>query len=379
MRKFVYFGFIFLGFAKSAFAFGSSGFDSSNTNLPTINITGTGTFGTVVASSVSVNGPLNATTVSVSSLTVITFSGNDSTIVSAFSATNQGNVTLGGVGVGVLGQAVSTMTSVAPAGSHKIGVLALDSDVLNGTLNLVAMEGRTVAQGLAPQYLALLGFGDWRGLSPGTTSTIICLEGRLAITSDGTNATSTGTAAYQLYLNTPVGHAANDGQNNHTWAIFAPSTYPWYAAGNVGISSTTPQNQFVVKGPGGSQMSFGEPTPGIMGITFLNGPISLSNFQIAGSGNDLILNRPTGGALSITEGNVAASSFTATTGDFTTKGKITSLATADIGWHVVVQANQACNTTCTSACVFGEDTSVLGSFVDCTDATADRCLCAGNN
>lgn len=39
-------------------------------------------------------------------------------------------------------------------------------------------------------------------------------------------------------------------------------------------------------------------------------------------------------------------------------------------------ANTACNTTCTlGGCLMGEDTSVLGSFVDCADATADRCIC----
>lgn len=51
----------------------------------------------------------------------------------------------------------------------------------------------------------------------------------------------------------------------------------------------------------------------------------------------------------------------------------------DIGWSVQASANQACNTTCVSACVFGEDTSVLGSFVSCSDNTADRCVCAGSN
>lgn len=50
----------------------------------------------------------------------------------------------------------------------------------------------------------------------------------------------------------------------------------------------------------------------------------------------------------------------------------------DIGWTISAGANTACNTTCTtSACVIGEDTSVLGSFVTCADATADRCICAG--
>lgn len=48
-----------------------------------------------------------------------------------------------------------------------------------------------------------------------------------------------------------------------------------------------------------------------------------------------------------------------------------------MGWTVVSAANQACNTTCTSACVMGEDTSVVGTWVACTDASADICLCAG--
>ena len=65
------------------------------------------------------------------------------------------------------------------------------------------------------------------------------------------------------------------------------------------------------------------------------------------------------------------------TGAVTLSSTLTSSATGSLGWSVVAAANQACNTTCTSACVFGEDTSVLGSFVDCADATADRCLCAG--
>lgn len=60
-------------------------------------------------------------------------------------------------------------------------------------------------------------------------------------------------------------------------------------------------------------------------------------------------------------------------------GKITSNATADLGWSVQSAANQACNTTCTSACVFGFNLTagVPGTLLACTDATADVCLCAG--
>lgn len=63
----------------------------------------------------------------------------------------------------------------------------------------------------------------------------------------------------------------------------------------------------------------------------------------------------------------------------TTDKTFTDSNTGSMGWTVQAVANQACNTTCTSACVFGEDTSVLGSFVSCSDATADRCLCAGSS
>lgn len=65
----------------------------------------------------------------------------------------------------------------------------------------------------------------------------------------------------------------------------------------------------------------------------------------------------------------------------TTNGKFTSTATADVGWSVQAAANQACNTTCTNACVFGEDAGTAGvlnsSIVSCSDATADKCVCAG--
>lgn len=52
----------------------------------------------------------------------------------------------------------------------------------------------------------------------------------------------------------------------------------------------------------------------------------------------------------------------------------------DLGWSIQAAANQACNTTCSTACVFGFDTALGGTdLVSCTDATADRCLCAGGS
>lgn len=61
-----------------------------------------------------------------------------------------------------------------------------------------------------------------------------------------------------------------------------------------------------------------------------------------------------------------------------TGGTLTMARTTDLGWAVVAGANTACNTTCTSACVFGVNTAATeADIVGCADATADECLCAG--
>jgi hypothetical protein len=64
-------------------------------------------------------------------------------------------------------------------------------------------------------------------------------------------------------------------------------------------------------------------------------------------------------------------------GNETLAGTLTSSRATDFGWSIVNVANQACNTTCTSACVFGFNTAAIGNLLPCTDATADSCLCAG--
>lgn len=69
-----------------------------------------------------------------------------------------------------------------------------------------------------------------------------------------------------------------------------------------------------------------------------------------------------------------------TTGAITIASTLVSSATDTIGWSVVAAANQACTTTCTSACVFGFDTGLGGTdLLDCADATSDRCVCAGSS
>lgn len=66
-------------------------------------------------------------------------------------------------------------------------------------------------------------------------------------------------------------------------------------------------------------------------------------------------------------------------GDLTlTSGTLVSTNTTDIGWTNQAGANTACNTTCVSACVFGFDDDT-DTIVNCADATADKCICAGGS
>lgn len=58
-------------------------------------------------------------------------------------------------------------------------------------------------------------------------------------------------------------------------------------------------------------------------------------------------------------------------------GVIKSTAT-NVGWQIRSGANTACNTTCTAShgCLFGQDTGSANIAVDCTNATADVCVCS---
>lgn len=71
-------------------------------------------------------------------------------------------------------------------------------------------------------------------------------------------------------------------------------------------------------------------------------------------------------------------------GNIKNSGSITSTSTGSLGWSIVTGANTACSTTCTYACVHGWDLQGPGPVfsevaVDCSDSSADKCLCAGAN
>jgi hypothetical protein len=61
-------------------------------------------------------------------------------------------------------------------------------------------------------------------------------------------------------------------------------------------------------------------------------------------------------------------------------GSLLGTNTNSLGWTVQSATNQACNTTCTSACVIGMNTGVNpNAFLACSDTTTDSCLCAGSS
>jgi hypothetical protein len=77
-------------------------------------------------------------------------------------------------------------------------------------------------------------------------------------------------------------------------------------------------------------------------------------------------------------GTLAVTETSTLTGNVTVGGTLIGTGTATLGWTVQAGANTACTTTCTTPCVFGVNTAATeADIVDCADATADECLCAG--
>ncbi len=116
------------------------------------------------------------------------------------------------------------------------------------------------------------------------------------------------------------------------------------------------------------------------GMSTIDLGLTVNNGSTGNATSDLIANGDTVANLLQVH---AASDEILVKGPLATNSTIISSATATIGWSMVSVANQACNTTCTYACVIGFDTGTLGvtlpNLVACTDATADDCICAGPN
>lgn len=130
--------------------------------------------------------------------------------------------------------------------------------------------------------------------------------------------------------------------------------------------------------------------PGSTSLTFKNNANNASNLILGDSGlitvrNSLVWNateaRIVGGSSNFAVTDDAQSAYNlniSNAGAVTLRNTLTSSRTTDFGWTPVNVANQACNTTCTSACVAGLD-SASPTFLSCSNAAADSCLCAGSS
>ncbi len=113
------------------------------------------------------------------------------------------------------------------------------------------------------------------------------------------------------------------------------------------IASTDAQNLFMIEDNGS-----GDPTPFVVDQ---NGNVGIGTDKVTG-------------AFVVTSGNVGIGTWIPSS-PLTIKGTTVM--------QKLTGANTACATTCgTFACFFGEDTGVLGTLLDCADATADVCLCS---
>lgn len=161
------------------------------------------------------------------------------------------------------------------------------------------------------------------------------------------------------------------------------SATQWISMSHDGTNGIINVGTGAVTFPGGVAASL-SPT-GMM--SFSSGvAVTAASYQVgrdADGTNQLHFNVPTGASFEFSVNDTAEMTLNATTADFknnviTTSGSILSSAATNIGWSVVAGANTACNTTCTNACVFGQNTADM-TIVDCAAATADVCVCAGAN
>lgn len=239
-----------------------------------------------------------------------------------------------------------------------IGTTSYRNLLTNDILVEQLADGQTL-----DNYAPILFIGSLlRGVAGGGTETFSNASTLLVsgAPQQSTNATVNNTAAFRVDGDNDM--LLNDGQTRSFQAevqFYAPAI-----GGVAGGGTETVTNAATV-------YIDNAPTVAVAGnITFTNGPYAL--WSDAGRNRfdgfvDMFASATVTGILTVD-------------GTTTVNNTITSSRSTDLGWSVVTGANTACNTTCVNACVFGQDTDTAnGPIVGCTDATADRCTCAGAN
>ena len=156
----------------------------------------------------------------------------------------------------------------------------------------------------------------------------------------------------------------------------ADTVFDTTGAGTITVGS--PDVTGVWTNTDGGETVFGDTSNTFEFKALTTGTATITGGDAAGAANTTF---DTTGAGNIDVGSVDVLTVDLVTdgGTCTADGNLTCTGN-DMGWAVVAGANTACTTTCTSACVFGVNTAATeADIVDCADATADECLCAGGS
>lgn len=286
-----------------------------------------------------------------------------------------------GTNVGI-GTTNGTFAVLDLRGSQRISTnLGIGTTTTNNALGVVggASIGDAATAGVAAPSNGLLVKGNV-GIATLSTSAALHINGsgdaffggNVGI---GTNQVQTN--ALNVFGGMAVGSAAYT-------ALTAP-TSGLIVTGNVGVGTWTTLNALDVNGAmavGSFAGQSSAPTGAIIvngniGIGTNNPQASLVIMPGTGNGNIGIGTWTPYANVIIATGTVGIGTIRPTQtvevkGTFSVRGAQTSPFT------MKAAANQACNTTCTaSQCSGAEDTSVIGTFVSCSDATADNCFCMG--
>lgn len=242
-------------------------------------------------------------------------------------------------------------------GATSSGVLKILEDTDAGsnfaTFQVPALTADTVYilpadDGDADQVLSTNGTGtlDWvtGGAGPWTTTS---------------NVINNSTAGDTVTIGsaTALGKLAVDGDADEIQLLI--QNHSTQTSNAVVFENSAGTDQFALTNAGNGTLA-GTLTVGGTAQSTITEGLVVNNGSGTDEDDDLTVN-VSGGAYEIDAG---AGTFTSTANSF--------------GWSVVAGADTACTTTCTSACVFGVNTaSLTADIVDCADATADECLCAG--
>lgn len=175
------------------------------------------------------------------------------------------------------------------------------------------------------------------------------------------------------------------GGNVGIGTILASNAALTVMSGNVGVGTWKPDGHFQVNNTSSGpfivdvsgNVGIGIGTTGNVQSAFLVsngvgiGTVSVGIGTVTAAGAGLVVK---GGNLGI------GSSFPGRTvdvqGGVRLRGQLVGLGTLSIGTVVVTAGNTACNTTCTGACLMGQNTGDANETItDCADAGADRCVC----